>query len=112
MNLLLILIKNYDVLDTDSDEGNDEFSFFDPKLIDFEEDDNDTQTTNVVPVAPFQVQYNSMSNKEFCKSYTQPNKGQCHIFYFCMKYAVTCRFNERNNKWWWCWKKFSSSFDN
>ena len=93
---------DYDDLDnpylseSDSDdEGNDEFSMINPDLIDFEIDQSNI--TNNVPIAATTRDYIMLPAELFHEMCSKLNDEQQYLFNYVMRYAINCRFSERND---------------
>ena len=83
--------------DTSDEEENqdNEFSIYDPSLIDL--DDDLVIEGQSHSAAASSVEVISMSNETFYEMCSQINERQFYLFNFIMKYAVECRYSERNN---------------
>ena len=89
-------LHNYDLLESDEEEDNNEFSMINPDLIDFDVDNGNN--ANNVPIAPTTINNVLLPNDQYYDKCSQLNEGQLHLFYFIMKYAINCRFAEKNNQ--------------
>ena len=83
--------------DTSDEEENqdNEFSMYDPSLIDL--DDDSENQGQIRSGASASIEVVSMSNETFYEMCSQMNEKQLYLFNFIMKYAVECRYSERNN---------------
>ena len=90
-------LHNYDILESDEEEDNNDFSMINPDLLDFDIDADSNPTPNV-PIAPTTIDNILLPNDQYYEKCSQLNEGQQSLFNFIMKYAVKCRFAERNNE--------------
>ena len=90
-------LHNYDILESDEEEDNNDFSMINPDLIDLDIDDNSTATQNV-PIAPTTIDNLLLSNDRYYEICSQLNEGQQRLFNYIMTYARKCRSAERNNE--------------
>ena len=80
----------------EEDEGNNEFSMFDPSLIDFDISDNDRSNSSS-STSNNSVQVVNMPNNTFYDMCAALNEKQLHLFNFIMQFAVKYRYAEKNN---------------
>ena len=86
-------LHNFDVIESDDDEEDDEFSMINPNLLDLDmEESNDN-----APVAATTIDDLLLPNEQFYEKCSQLNEGQLTLFNFIMKYAIQCILGERNN---------------
>ena len=83
------------MLESDEEEDNNDFSMINPDLIDF--DIVDSNSANG-PIAPTTIDNILLPNEQYYQMCSQLNEGQQHLFNFIMKYAIKCRFAEKNNE--------------
>ena len=89
-------LHNLDMVESDEEEDNDDFSIINPSLLDLDlEDSNDMGNA---PVAPTSINNLLLPNEQFYEVCSQLNEGQQHLFSFIMKYAIQCKLSERNNE--------------
>ena len=90
------LPRPYENDTSDEEESQDnEFSIYDPSLIDLDDDSNTESQSH--SAAASSVEIISMSNETFYEMCSQMNEKQHYLFNFIMKYAVECRYSERND---------------
>ena len=83
------------MLESDEEEDNNDFSMINPNLIDFDIDDGNHAN---VPIASTSIDNILLPNEQYYQMCSQLNEGQQHLFNFIMKYAIKCRFAEKNNE--------------
>ena len=99
-----ILDNHYDYSSSNdnNDDDNDyenEFSMFNPDLIDLDSRDEDNGAIDepIGPIASASVPNASLPQEVFSEMCSQLNEGQQNLFNFIMKYAIKCMSNEHND---------------
>ena len=89
-------LQNINIVDSDEEEDNAEFSMINPDLLDLDLEDGDGASN--APVASTTIDNLLLPNDHFYQICSQLNEGQHNLFNFIMQYAVQCKLAERNNE--------------
>ena len=89
-------MHKFDIVESEEEEDNDEYSIINPSLLDLDMDDSNDVST--APVAPTSINDLLLPNEQFYEICSQLNEGQQHLFNFIMRYAIQCRLVARNNE--------------
>ena len=114
-------LQNFNLVQSDEEEDNAEFSIIYPNLLDLDLEDSDSVSN--APVVSTIIDNLLLPSRKFYKICCQLNQGQQHLFNFTMQYALHFKLAEKNNesppkpfqifKWrYWRWKKLFNQGSN